>query len=74
VAARREAGLKRSGELDRASLLSLTDITNGSGPIKALTHKIQRAAIGSNSSATGTGSGTDCTERGPSPVGHRPFS
>ncbi|KAG0378441.1 hypothetical protein BGX24_003842 [Mortierella sp. AD032] len=70
AAARREAGLKGSGDLDRASL-SMTDLTNGAGPIKTLTHKMQRAAIGSNSSATGTGSGTDGTERGPSPLGHR---
>ncbi|KAK5823310.1 ATP-NAD kinase-like domain-containing protein [Linnemannia elongata] len=73
AAARREAGLKGGGDLDRASL-SMTDLTNGSGPIKALANKMQRATLGSNSSATGTGSGTDGTERGPSPVGHRPFS
>ncbi|KAF9145533.1 hypothetical protein BGX30_008325 [Mortierella sp. GBA39] len=73
AAAHREAGLKDGGNLDRASL-SMADITQGSGPIKALAKKMQRAAIGSNSSATGTGSGTDGTERGPSPVGHRPFS
>lgn len=74
AAARREAGLKGNCEMDSVSSLSVTDLTNGSGPIKALTQKIQRAAIGSNSSTTGTGSGTDGTERGPSPVGHRFFS
>ncbi|KAG0284878.1 hypothetical protein BGZ96_010798 [Linnemannia gamsii] len=73
AAARCEAGLKGSGKLDRVSSLSVTDLTNGSGPIKALAQKMQRAAIGSNSSTTGTGSGTDGTERGPSPVGHRHF-
>jgi hypothetical protein len=73
VAARREAGLKGGGDIDRASL-SMVDLTNGPGPIKALANKMQRAAIESNSSATGTGSGTDGTERGPSPIGHRPFS
>ncbi|KAF9128550.1 hypothetical protein BGW39_004967 [Mortierella sp. 14UC] len=67
AAARREAGLKGGGDLDRASL-SMSDLTNGAGPIKALSHKMQRAAIGSNSSATGTGSGTDGTERGPTVV------
>ncbi|KAF9913369.1 hypothetical protein EC991_000131 [Linnemannia zychae] len=72
AAARREVGLKGGSDLDRASL-SMTDLTNGAGPIKTLTNKMQRAAIGSNSSATGTGSGTDGTERGPSPLGHRHF-
>ena len=76
AAAHREAGAggdTRVSDQERRSF-SMEDMPNGSGGnIMVLSHQMQRTTIKSQSSATGAGSGTDGTERGPSPVGYRPI-